>query len=153
MDQYSRLLYGGGVQNRYNPLLLSWFIAMTNKMAVVWNTYSKKWIIWAFEFFVSVISHNPIIWLHLFWDSFERFCLQIRSDAKYFFLSCPRHCVQGLIIVKACYFQIWKKKEHIIICRVISSLMGPRYFETPNIRWLCDWSICAIHLRVNRGHG
>ena len=26
-------------------------------------------------------------------------CFQIRSDAKYFFLSCPRHCDQGLLVV------------------------------------------------------
>ena len=37
-----------------------------------------------FEFLVSVIKHYYINGLHLFWDSFEWFCLQISSDAKYF---------------------------------------------------------------------
>ena len=38
-----------------------------------------------FEFLVSDINHYHIDRLHLFWDSFEWFCLQISSDAKYFF--------------------------------------------------------------------
>ena len=37
-----------------------------------------------FEFLVSVINHYHINGLHLFWDSFEWFCLQISWDAKYF---------------------------------------------------------------------
>ena len=50
-------------------------------------------------------------------------------------LSCPRQCDWELLIVIVYYFQIWKKKELIIISssRVISSYMGPMYFETPNI--------------------
>ena len=65
--------------------------------------------------------------------SFEWFCLQISSDPKVF-LSCRRLCDQGLIVVILYYFQIWNKKENdIIICRVISSHMGPIYIETPNI--------------------
>ena len=49
------------------------------------------------------IKTSYINGLHLFWDSFERFCLQI-----------------------------WNKKEHnIIICRVISCHIGPLYNETP----------------------
>ena len=87
-----------------------------------------------FYFLVSVINHYHINGLHLFSDSFEWFCLQIRSDAKYFFLLCPRHCDQGLIVVILYYFQIWNKKEcYIIIRRVISRHMGPMYSETPNI--------------------
>ena len=41
--------------------------------------------------FLGIIAkvHLPAkFYLH----SFEWFCLQISSDAKYFFLSCPRHC-------------------------------------------------------------
>ena len=49
--------------------------------------------------------------LHLFWDSFWWFCLQISSDTKYFFLSCPRHCDQELIVVIVYYFPIWNKKK------------------------------------------
>ena len=73
--------------------------------------------------------------MHLFWDSFEWFCLQISSDAKYFFLL-DKHCDRGLIVVIVYYFQIWNKKEHnIIISRAISGHMGgvPIYIETPYI--------------------
>ena len=49
--------------------------------------------------------------LHLFWNSFEWFCLQISTDAKYFLLSCPRHCDQELIVVIVFYFQIWNEKN------------------------------------------
>ena len=38
---------------------------------------------------------------------FGWFCLQISRDAKYFFLSCLRHCDRGLIVVIVYYFQIW----------------------------------------------
>ena len=48
-----------------------------------------------------------------------------------FFLSCPRHCDQRLIVVIVYYFQIWNKEEHSIISsRVMSSYMGPMYIET-----------------------
>ena len=54
--------------------------------------------------------------------------------ARNIFLSCPKHCNQGLIVVIIYYFQIWNKKEHnIIINRVISSHMGSMYIETPCI--------------------
>ena len=66
------------------------------------------------------------------------FCLQISSDAKCSFLTCPRHCDRGLIDVMVyyfqIYFQIWNKKEYnVIIIRVISSHMGPMSIETPYI--------------------
>ena len=64
-----------------------------------------------FYFLVSVINHYHINGLHLFGDSFEWFCLQIKKDAKYFFLSCPRHCDRGLKVVIVNYFQIWIKKR------------------------------------------
>ena len=84
-----------------------------------------------FQFLLSVINHYHINRLHLFWDSFEWFCLQISSNAKIFFLSCPRHCDRGLIVVIVYYFQIWNKKEHNnIVCRFISSHMGPIYIQT-----------------------
>ena len=86
-----------------------------------------------FEFLFSVINHYHINGLHLFWDSFKWFCLQISSDTKYLFFSCPRHCDQRLIVVIVYYFQIWYKKEHIIISSVISSHMGSIYIETPYI--------------------
>ena len=79
-----------------------------------------------FEFLVSVINHYHINRLHLFWDSFQWFCLQISRDTKYF-LSCPRHCDQRLIVVIVYYFQIWNKNEHIISNRVISSHVGPMF--------------------------
>ena len=75
-----------------------------------------------FEFLVSVINRYHINELHIFWKSFEWFCLQVSNDAKYFFPSCPRHCDRGLKFVIVYYFQIWNKKEHnIIISRVIIS--------------------------------
>ena len=37
--------------------------------------------------------------------------------AKYFFLSCPRYCGQGLTVVIVYYFQICNPKEHNIIIR------------------------------------
>ena len=100
-----------------------------------------------FEFLVSVINPYDINELNLFGDSFEWFCLQISWDAKYFFLSCPKHCDLGFLVVIEYYFQIWNKKEsNIIISRTISSHMGPMYIDTPymykedlaldNLHWL-----------------
>ena len=59
-----------------------------------------------FELLVSVINHYRINGLHLLCNSFEGSCLQISCDTKYFFLSCPRHFDQGLIVVIDYYFQI-----------------------------------------------
>ena len=71
-----------------------------------------------FEFLITIIDHYHINRLNLFWDSFELFYLQICSDTKYFFLSCPRHCDQELIVVIEYY--------NNIIHRVISSFAnGP----------------------------
>ena len=82
-----------------------------------------------FEFLVSVKNHYHINGLHLFWDSFEWFCLQINSDANYFFLCSLRHCDWGLIVVIVYYFQIRNKKENNII--ISNSHMGPIYIKTP----------------------
>ena len=50
---------------------------------------------------------------------------------KISFLSCPKHCDQGLIVVIVYYFQIWNQKGHkIISSKVISSHMDPMYIET-----------------------
>ena len=98
-----------------------------------------------FEFLVSVRNHYPINGLHLFWDSFEWFYCQISSEAKYFFPFLPRQCDQGSILVIVYYFQIWNKKAHIIIRRVIRCHMAPMYIETPYINGLhlywenCKW--------------
>ena len=40
---------------------------------------------------------------------------------------------QGLIVVIEHYFQIWNKKEYIIISRGIRSPMAPIFIETPSI--------------------
>ena len=74
-------------------------------MAVIWNMHFEKCILWArdiksmlyncyyinfqdmqsfSEFLVSIINHYHINGLHLFYDTFEWFCLQISSDTKYF---------------------------------------------------------------------
>ena len=63
---------------------------------------------------------------------------------KIFFLICPRHGDQGLIVVIVWYFITWTKTEHIIfISSVISSHMGPMYIETPNIsvHILCEYKL------------
>ena len=57
-----------------------------------------------FEFLVTVINCYHINGLLLFRDSFEWFCVQINSDAKYLFLSCPKPCDLGLIVVIVYYF-------------------------------------------------
>ena len=134
---------------------------MTNAMVVIWNTSSKKITLWGrqnksmfffqlvlyqlpghaifFKFLFTVINHYHINELHLFWGSLECFCLLISSDAKYFFVSCPRHCDRGLIVVIVCYFQIWNKTEHnIIIRRVINSHLGPMYIATHSSYTLHD---------------
>ena len=59
----------------------------------------------------NCLSNKLSYELHLFWDSFEWFCLLINNNAKYFFFSCPRCCDRGLIVVIVYYFQIWNKKE------------------------------------------
>ena len=126
-----------------NPLIWKWFITEISPMADIWNTSSKKCILWArdikpmFVFSIhyisfqdmqsfywvlfSVINHYHIKGLHLFWDCFEWFSLQI-SDAKYYFLSSRRHCDRGLIIVIIYYFQIWKKKNTILLVVELSAV-------------------------------
>ena len=87
-----------------------------------------------FLILVSVINYYHINRLHLFWKSFEWFCLQISSDAKYLFSSCPEYCDRGIIVDIVYYFQIWNEKEHdIIISRVISCHMPTIYIERPYI--------------------
>ena len=43
--------------------------------------------------------------------------------SKIFFHSCPRHCNREIIVVIIYSFQIWNKKEHIIVNKAISSYM------------------------------
>ena len=157
-------------------------------MAVIWNTSCKKMISLSkrhqmfflivvisasktsnlfIEFLVSVINHYHINGLHLFWHSFEWFCLEISSDAKYFFLFCPRHCDRGLIIVIA-YYQIWNKKkntllsvEFLVVTRVPCILRHPIFFHTcfanvqekTSIKWtkMClNYSTCIFILPNQR---
>ena len=40
------------------------------------------------------------------------------SGAKYFFLSCPRICDRGLIVVIVYYLQIWNKKKNTTLLSV-----------------------------------
>ena len=83
------------------------------------------------ELLVSIINRYHINELHLFWKSFEWFCVQISSDAKSF--SSLSKALWSRI--NSCYcilFQIWNIKEHnIIVIRVINSLMGPMYLRHP----------------------
>ena len=63
--------------------------------------------------------------LHLFWFSWEWFCLQISSDRKYFPL-----LSKALWSRINTIFKPETNKEHIIDRRVISRHMGPIYIET-----------------------
>ena len=57
------------------------------------------------------------------------FCHQISCDAKYFFLSGPKHCDRGLIVVIVYYFQIRNTKEYnISISRVICKSHGSHVY-------------------------
>ena len=58
---------------------------------------------------------------------FETVLNDFVSKYKIFFLFCPRHSDQGLIIVIVYYFKMWKNTT---ISR-ISNHMGPIYMETP----------------------
>ena len=68
-----------------------------------------------------------------FWDSFEWFCLQISSDAKYF-----SSLVRGIMIKDLYLYIIFsnlkQKKHNIIISSVIYNHMGSMYIETHYIR-------------------
>ena len=92
-----------------------------------------------FKFLVTAINHYHINGLHLFWDSFEWFCLQISKWRKIFFFSGLRRKIfffsdRGLIVIIEYYCLIRNKKEHnISSSRVINSHMGPMYIETPDI--------------------
>ena len=87
----------------------------------------------SFEFLVSEINYYHINGLHLFWDSFECFCLQISSEANYF-----SSLVRGIVIKDYTCDRILnlnlKLKEHnTISSRFINSHMCPMYIEIPNI--------------------
>ena len=83
-----------------------------------------------FEFLVSVINHYYINGVLLIWDSFEWFCLQIRSDTKYF----PLLSKALWSRINSCYMVFLNlKQKHDIIIRVISSHMVPMYIKTTYI--------------------
>ena len=48
-------------------------------------------------------------------ESLQWFCFQISSNAKYFFLSCPRNWDLRLIVVIVYYFKIWNKKNTLLL--------------------------------------
>ena len=64
-----------------------------------------------------------------------------KQGHKIFFLSCAKHCDRGLTVVIVYYFQIWNKKEHIMISKVISRKEGPMYIEIPYILFFLIKSI------------
>ena len=132
-------------QNRCNFLICKWFITETSAIArknasfeldiksmlfLIVISFSRTWNLYWF----SCLSYKS----SSYWSVasiLRQFCM-ILSPNKFwlhiFFLTCPRHCDQGLLIVIICYFQIWNKKEiSIIINRVISSHMASMYLETP----------------------
>ena len=100
-----------------------------------------------FEFLVSVINQYHINKLHLFWDSFEWFCLQIRSEPKSFFFSCPRLCDRGFIIILSCH-QHRYPWSFLATSPYRSSLpAGPQGY-TPNlhIAAVCRFELVALLL-------
>ena len=52
----------------------------------------------------------------------NNFCLHISSDAKYFFLSGPRHSDWGLLSI---IFQIWKKKNTLLLVALLAVTWVP----------------------------
>ena len=72
--------------------------------------------------------------------SFEWFCLQIRSDARYFFLSCPKHCDQGLILVIVVIFKSETKKSTALSLLVVELLA-------------LTWVPCILRYPVSHEHG
>ena len=105
-------------------------------MAVIWNTSCKKYIIWARDIKSMFFFNCYYICFQDMQSFFEFLVLVISTDAKYIFLSCPRHCNRGLIVIIVYYFQIRKKNKNIIISRFIRSHMGPTYIETAYINGL-----------------
>ena len=51
-------------------------------------------------------------------------------ETQNIFLFFPSHCDRELIVLIKYYFQIWKKKEHIIISRGIKIHISLMYIET-----------------------
>ena len=85
-----------------------------------------------FEFLIPVIKHYHINELDIFCDSFKWFCLQINCEAKYFHLLSKALWLRINSFIEY-YFQIWNEREHIIIRRVMGSLIGPMDIETTYI--------------------
>ena len=84
------------------------------------------------EFLVSVINHNHINQLHLFWDSFECFLSSNKKCLNFFSFVRPMHCYQRLEIVY-CFLIRNRTELNIFISRVISGHMGLMYIEIPDI--------------------
>ena len=75
-----------------------------------------------FKFLVLIINHYHINGLHLIWDSFEWFRLQISSCVKYFLLFCLRHWDRGLIvvIVDTIFKSEAKKKTTLLLVELLA---------------------------------
>ena len=52
-------------------------------------------------------------------------------DTKYFFLSCPRYCDWGLIVVIVYYFQIWNKKNTSFLIEFLAVTWVPCILRHP----------------------
>ena len=117
-----------------NPCAKRKVLSLTKSKGKIYKTKSLGHYI---TLLFSLINHyRHINKLHLFWDSFEWFCLQISNDAKWFFLSCPRNCDRGLIVVIVYYFLIWNNNnnnKHNIIISKLCSHMDPLYIEISSI--------------------
>ena len=83
----------------------------TSNQCCLFNCYYISFQKSFFFFLVSCLSNKSCSYkwvaslLKQFW-----MILSPNSDAKYYFLSCPNHSDQGLIIIMAYYFRICNKK-------------------------------------------
>ena len=69
--------------------------------------YAYSMIDLAFLRTIVTVKHLAKFCLH----SFGWFCHQISCDTKYFFLSCPRHCDWGSIVIESILFSNQKLKR------------------------------------------
>ena len=67
-------------------------------------------------FLVSCLSNKLLSykWAASILRQFSMILSPNKSRRKIFFLSCPRHCERGLIILIVYYFQIWNKKRTLL---------------------------------------
>ena len=96
-----------------------------------------------FEFLLLVINHY-INGLHLFWDSFDWFCLQISSDAKYFFLLLSKALCWKINSCYSILFSNLKQKKNteltiVELLAVTYILRHPVFKHWPHLNYIQDF--------------